>query len=59
MQHGLQLASQAKADFAVVIGEEELKTQTVKLKNMATREQIDLPLHGLIAALKKLETTHV
>ena len=38
MQHGLQLASGSEAEYAIVIGEEELKTNTVKLKNMATRE---------------------
>ncbi len=53
MQHGLQLANLAKAEFAVVIGEEELRTKTIKLKNMAKREQIDVPLTDLIAALKQ------
>lgn len=54
--HGLQLASQRGASYAIVIGEEELKTQTVKLKNMATRESHDCLFTHLITELKE---THV
>lgn len=53
MQHGLQLASQEGSEYAIVIGDEELKTQQIKLKNMATRESIDCPLSALIAKLKE------
>ncbi len=53
MQHGLQLASQTGAAFAIVIGEEELKTKTIKLKNMATRESSDCALSDLLATMKK------
>jgi histidyl-tRNA synthetase len=59
VQHGLQIASQLGADFAVVIGEEELSSKRIKLKNMATRESIDCGLDELIAKLKMLVTSHV
>ncbi|MBS0603727.1 MAG: histidine--tRNA ligase [Verrucomicrobia bacterium] len=59
MQHGLQLASQQGAEYAIVLGDEELKTKNIKLKIMATRESIDCPLNELIARLKQLERDHV
>lgn len=59
MQHGLQLASQLGAEYAVIIGDEELKNGIIKLKNMATREAIECPFNGLIAKLKQLERPHV
>lgn len=59
MQHGLQLASQLNANFVVVIGEEELKSNTIKLKNMATRESENYALSDLLAKLKMLVKSHV
>ena len=59
VQHGLQLASQANAEFAIVIGDEELKTKTIKLKHMATREAIDSRLNDLVAKLKDMVKSHV
>ncbi len=59
MQHGLQLANQTNAEFVVVIGDEELKTKMIKLKNMATREAIDCSLSDLVAKLKPLVKSHV
>jgi len=38
--------------FAIVIGEEEVKNNTVTLKNLATREQITLPLDEVITKLR-------
>jgi histidyl-tRNA synthetase len=58
MQHGLGLASLNHATYAIVLGEEELNTERIKLKNMATREQIDCPLNELTATLKRLVTPH-
>jgi len=51
MQHGLQLASQQGSEYVVVIGDEELKTGRIKLKNMATRESSDCPLDALVDRL--------
>ncbi|MGC1878141.1 MAG: histidine--tRNA ligase [Rhabdochlamydiaceae bacterium] len=54
VQHGLQLANQLCAEYAIVLGEEELSSRVVKLKNMATRESVDCPLDKLISTLKAL-----
>ena len=60
IQHGLQLANQLSAEYAIVIGEEELSNKTAKLKNMATRETIESTFNELIAKLKALfEKSHV
>ncbi len=56
VQHGLQLASQMGAEYAIVIGDEELKSKNIKLKNMATREAIDCSLDQLANKLKQLHT---
>jgi histidyl-tRNA synthetase len=60
IQHGLQLANQHHAEYAIIIGEEELSSKVVKLKNMATRESADCTLNELVAKLKVLfEKSHV
>jgi histidyl-tRNA synthetase len=60
IQHGLQLANQLNAAYAIVIGEEELASKVVKLKNMATRESADCTLNELITKLTVLfEKSHV
>ena len=38
--------------YAVVIGEDETKAGTVTLKNLATREQISLPIDQVVAKLR-------
>ncbi len=53
VQHGLQLADICYATYAVVIGDEELKSKNVKLKNMATRESVTIGLKELVAELKR------
>lgn len=58
VQHGLQLANQLVADYAIVIGSDELKTNTVKLKNMATRESLDCPLNAIAEKLHLLRKSH-
>lgn len=52
MQHGMQLADQVHAEYAVVLGENELKTKVVQLKKMATRQIVDCPLDQLLDKLK-------
>lgn len=59
MQHGLQLANHLQANYCLIIGEEELTKQIGKLKEMATRDTIDVPLEKLIAKLKELKDSHV
>lgn len=53
IQHGLQLANELNAVYALIIGDEELSRKAVKLKHMATRESIDLPLEKIVMALKE------
>jgi len=52
----LQLAVSWGAEYALVLGEEELKAQKVHLKHMATREAIPLPLQGMVE--KMMEIMH-
>lgn len=40
----LKQASEAGYQYCVIIGEDEVKNQTVSLKNMKTREQVTIPL---------------
>jgi histidyl-tRNA synthetase len=54
LQQSLQLANSEKADFCLVIGDEELQSQKVKLKNMATRETLEIPLSELLSKIQEL-----
>jgi histidyl-tRNA synthetase len=54
VQQGLQLANQLSAEYVLVIGEEELSSKRVKLKNMVTRETADYALDEIINQLKAL-----
>jgi histidyl-tRNA synthetase len=61
VQHGLQLANQLGAQYAIVIGEEELSCKIAKLKNMATRASTDCSFGELVATIKAIfnEKSHV
>ena len=60
VQHGLQLANQLGAEFALVIGEEELSSKKIKIKHMATRETMECALSELLSKIKALfEKSHV
>ena len=50
----LKRADQLKARFALVLGDEELKTGRGKLKELATGALHELELAGLVAAVQKL-----
>lgn len=39
IQASLQKASQLEVDFCIIVGEDEIKSKTFKLKNMKTREE--------------------
>ncbi len=54
VQSGLQRASSLKANYCVVIGEQELQSGTVQLKNMETRENQSVLLSNLVSILKDL-----
>ena len=42
------------ARFALVLGDQELKTDRAKLKELKTGSQHEVPLSGLAAEVKKL-----
>ncbi len=48
-------ADKLKIPYVIVIGEDEIKTQTIKLKNMETGEEKELPLeeNSILEELKK------
>jgi histidyl-tRNA synthetase len=50
----LALANILQAEYSLVVGEEELTSQMAKLKNMASRETIDVRLPDLIHKMKEL-----
>lgn len=50
----LRQASSTGARYAIIIGESELESRTVVLRDMATSEQRSLPLTNLAAALEDL-----
>ncbi len=56
VQQGLKLADSTKSKFCVVLGERELETGEIELKEMASRTSQTLPFHDLISFLRK---THV
>jgi histidyl-tRNA synthetase len=53
VQHGLQLAQETRAKFALVIGESELSSQEGQLKEMETRKNIPVKLNELVSTLKQ------
>ncbi len=55
VQQGMALASLLKADYAVVIGENELASQRIALKTMTTRETTEIALADLVSTLKLLK----
>jgi histidyl-tRNA synthetase len=54
VQHGLQIANAERATYTVVIGERELETEEIELKEMASREGRKLRLSELFKTLKDL-----
>ncbi|MCI0382743.1 MAG: histidine--tRNA ligase [Chlamydiae bacterium] len=52
--NALQFAEKLKAKYALIIGEDELKQQMVKLKELETRQERTVPSHNLIEEIKKL-----
>lgn len=48
----MKYANKLNAKFAVVIGEEELESKKVKLKNMATGEETEILIDEIEKAIK-------
>jgi len=55
IQQGLQLASKLRAQFCLIIGEQELASKIALLKNLDTREQISIELSTCIDTLQNLK----
>lgn len=53
LKQALQYADKLGARYVAILGDEELANGQVKLRHMGTREEISLPLAGLIEYLKR------
>ncbi|MCD6185339.1 MAG: histidine--tRNA ligase, partial [Deltaproteobacteria bacterium] len=45
------------AAHVLIVGEDELKQGTVIMRNMNTKNQISIPVHGLVENIKKVLKT--
>jgi len=54
VQHGLSLADQQNANYAIVIGDEELASKTAQLKEMKTRNTVSISLSDLANEIQKM-----
>lgn len=52
MQTAMQNAVKSGAKFAAIVGNDELENGALQLKNLETREQMQVPFDSLIGALK-------
>ncbi len=52
MKKQMSYADAKKIPFVALVGDEEMKTETVSLKNMVTGEQEKMPVQNLVAKLK-------
>ena len=48
-----KLADRAQADYALIVGESELKNQTVQIKDLIAREQITIPRADALDRLRR------
>ena len=53
MAKALEDADKRKVDYAIIIGERELKEGAVMLKNLSKREQTTIPITELADKIKK------
>ncbi|MCK9604759.1 MAG: His/Gly/Thr/Pro-type tRNA ligase C-terminal domain-containing protein, partial [Candidatus Omnitrophica bacterium] len=53
LKGAMRSANDAKAGYVLIIGEDELKKDTVALKDMASGEQKEIQRNDLITELKK------
>ena len=49
----MKRADRLNADHVLIVGESELQNGAAVLRNMATKEQQDVPLDGLVAQVTK------
>lgn len=48
----MKRANKLNASFVLIIGEEEMKQKEVILRNMKTKEQVHIPMNGIVNSLK-------
>ncbi|MBM3207588.1 MAG: histidine--tRNA ligase, partial [Chlamydiae bacterium] len=54
IQNGLQMANHVAAEYAIIIGDEEIANNKAQIKNLKTRESRDTPLESLIKIIPEL-----
>src|SRR5579871_6721794 len=54
LKKSLELASRMNARFALIVGENEVKSDTFALKNLATGEQVSVPRTELPSCIQKI-----
>ena len=54
MQNGLQMANHVNAEYCMVIGDQELEFQKAELKNLATRQSVEVLFSELPERIKQL-----
>ncbi|MCX6989815.1 MAG: histidine--tRNA ligase [Chlamydiae bacterium] len=54
MQNGLQMANHVNAEYCMVIGDQELESQKSELKNLATRQSVEVLFSELPERIKEL-----
>ena len=56
LQKALQIANNLKVDYSIIIGEEELSSKKIVLKNMTSREQTTIDWNKSIDFIKQIWT---
>lgn len=52
MKGQMKSANKLEADYTVIIGDDELAQGQVQVRNMATKEQVSVPLDGIVAYME-------
>jgi histidyl-tRNA synthetase len=52
MKGQMKSANKLNADYTVIIGEDELAQGQAQVRNMATKEQVSVPLDGIVAYME-------
>jgi len=60
LQHGLQQANALGAEFCLIVGEDEMSMRKAKIKNLTTRDTVEIPFSDLVSKIKILHSnSHV
>jgi len=49
----MKRADRLKAEFVLIVGDKELEEKSVLLRNMKTKEQVSLPIEGIVEHIRK------